>query len=188
MRHAIPGGADEVLEAYFAAKDGNHPRLAERAFDASATLEIVNRSEAIAFPATTRGAAAIADVLVREFGRAYDNVQSFYLARPARDATSFSCDWLVGMTAKDGGAVRVGSGRYDWTLRSSPAWCATYLRITIEAMQVLPASATAPVYDWLERLAYPWSTGRDVVDTAPQVDGLAPVLAYLRSDAGGIPR
>jgi hypothetical protein len=157
----FPGGADEVLEAYFRAKDGNRPRLAERAFHARATLEIRNRSDAIAFPSVTRGAAAIADVLVRQFGRSYDDVCSFYLQRPAPDATAFSCDWLVGMTAKDDRTVRVGCGRYDWTLQPTPAWRATRLVITIEAMQVLPAAEASGVYAWLEQLAYPWSRKRE---------------------------
>ena len=181
MSHGDPSSADEVLEAYFAAKDGNHPRLAERAFDADATLEVRNRSEAIAFPAITRGAGAIADVLVRQFGRTYEDVHSFYLARPAGDATSFACGWLVGMTAKDDGAVRVGAGRYDWTLEPRP-WRATRLVITIEAMQVLAPSAAPAVYGWLDRLAYPWSTARAVVELAPPLAGLAPVLDHLRQD------
>lgn len=179
MSHRDPSSADEVLEAYFAAKDGNRPRLAERAFDADATLEVRNRSEAIDFPAITRGAGAIADVLVRQFGRTYDDVHSFYLARPAGDATSFSCGWLVGMTAKDGGAVRVGAGRYDWTLEPRP-WRARRLVITIEAMQVLPASSAPAIDAWLEQLDRPWSTAPAVVGTAPRLDLLAPVLDYLR--------
>ena len=178
MSHGDPSSADEVLEAYFAAKDGNRPRLAERAFDADATLEVRNRSEAIDFPAITRGAGAIADVLVRQFGRTYDDVHSFYLARPAGDATSFSCGWLVGMTAKEDGAVRVGAGRYDWTLEPRP-WRATRLVITIEAMQVLPALEAPAVYAWLEQLAYPWSTARAAIDAAPLIDALVPVLDHL---------
>ena len=179
MSHGDPSSAVEVLEAYFAAKDGNRPRVAERAFDAEATLEVVNRSDAIAFPAVTRGAAAIADVLVRQFARTYEDVHSFYLARPARDASLFSCDWLVGMTAKDGGAVRVGAGRYAWTLEPRP-WRATRLVITIEAMQVLPASSAPAIDAWLEPLDRPWSRATAVVGTAPRLDLLAPVLDYLR--------
>jgi hypothetical protein len=173
-------GAIDVLETYFRAKDGNRPRLAELAFCPDATLEVVNRSDAIAFPAITRGAAAIAHVLVREFGRAYDDVHSFYLGRPAPDAQAFACEWLVGMTAKDGGAVRVGCGRYDWTLRATPAWCATRLVITIEAMQVLRGSAAPTIYAWLGELPYPWATARAAVASAPRVHGLDPVLDHLR--------
>jgi hypothetical protein len=183
MSPPSPASAIDVLEAYFRAKDGNRPRLAELAFCRDATLEVVNRSDAIAFPAVTRGAAAIAQILVREFGRTYDDVHSFYLGRPAPDAEAFTCQWLVGMTAKDGGAVRVGCGRYDWTLRATPAWCATRLAITIEAMQVLPASAAPRIYGWLDELAHPWTTARAAVASAPPVHGLDPVLDHLRGSA-----
>ena len=174
-----PGSADAVLETYLCAKDANRPRLAERAFDPAATLEVVDRSSVMAFPAETRGAAAIVDVLVRQFARLYEDVHTLCLARPAPDATAFSCDWLVGMTAKDGCALRVGAGRYDWTLDPRP-WRAMRLVITIEAMQVLPASGATAIDTWLGQFDPPWSTARAAVGLAPRDVRLAAVLDYLR--------
>lgn len=178
MSHRSPSGAVEVLEAYFRAKDGNRPHLAERVFAPDARLEVVNRTSAISFPAVTEGGPAIVDVLVRQFGRSYENVRSFYLSRPRADATRFSCAWLVGMTARETGEARVGCGRYDWILRPAP-WRATQLVITIDAMEVLPAGSASSILAWLASLAYPWSTARAVVNGAPKVEGLAPVLALL---------
>ena len=173
-------GADAVLDAYFRGKDGHRPDLAAPAFAPDARLEVVNRSTAVAFPAVTLGRDAIVDVLVVQFGRLYANVRSLYLARPAPAATSFACDWLVGMTVRADGTTRVGCGRYDWTLRPSPAWCASALTITIDAMLPLPPAAATPILAWLGALPYPWASAADALADAPAIDGLAPVLERLR--------
>lgn len=173
-----------VLEAYFAGKDEHRPDVAARAFAPDARLEVRNRTTAVDFPAVTDGREAIVDVLVGQFGRLYANVRSFYLARPAPGATRFACDWLVGMTVREDGSVRVGSGRYDWTLRAAPAWCATGLTITIDAMEALPPSTAPVVLAWLHSLPYPWASADAVLASAPRVDGLAPVLDCVGRGAG----
>lgn len=172
--------AEEVLVNYFRAKDGNRPHLLERVFAADALLEVRNASTSIAFPAMTRGRERIADVLVREFGRTYENVYSFYLSEPPSGAVEkFRCPWLVGMTEKSSKSVRVGCGNYDWSLGYEPAPCATALVISIEAMQVLAPPEQRGVLAWLESLPYPWSTADAAVRAAPPIDELAPVLNYL---------
>jgi hypothetical protein len=126
-----------VLRAYFHAKDENRPQVLRQAFAPDATLDIVNHSTAIAFPTRTVGREAIAEVLVRAFGRTYENVRTFYLDAPPPDARRFSCDWLVAMSDKDSRCARVGCGRYDWTFDTPGTGLASGLVITIEAMLVL---------------------------------------------------
>ncbi len=102
--------AEQILVNYFRAKDGNRPRLLDRVFSADAQLEVRNASSSIAFPGVTLGREQIADVLVREFGRTYENVYSFYLSAPPRGTVEqFSCSWLVGMTEKSDKTVNPGS-------------------------------------------------------------------------------
>ncbi len=196
--HAMDdNAAAAVLHTYFRAKDGNRPHLLDRVFTPDARLEVDNRSAAIAFPAVTIGRSGIADVLVRQFGRTYENVYSFYLRKPAADAMAFSCDWLVGMTEKDTGDVRAGCGRYDWVLADvelpseksvAVERRATSLRIHIAAMQVLAPSLLEPVIGWLRALDYPWTTPGSIAATAPAIRELDPVLAYLsRSDPASGP-
>ena len=168
-----------VLRDYFRAKDGNRPHLLDHVFTDDATLEIGNRSEAISFPALTRGRAAIADVLVRRFNQSYENIYSFYLQRPQAEADTFACAWLVGMSDKTSSAVRVGCGRYAWQFSETAPCRAAHLAIAIEAMAVLPASTLAPVLDWLARLPYPWCPTAAVRLQAPALVELAPVLACL---------
>jgi hypothetical protein len=172
-------GPDAVLEAYVRGKDAHRPDVAAPAFAPDARLTVRNATTAVDFPDVTTGRDAILDVLVVDFGRRYANVRSLCLDRPAPDATSFSCDWLVGMTARDDGGVRVGAGRYDWTLRARPPWCATALTIMIDAMQILPPSHAGPVLAWLRALDYPWTSADAAIAGAPSLDVLAPVLRRL---------
>jgi len=90
----------QILEGYFCAKDGNRPHLIARVFTPDARLEINNASASITFPSVAQGMEDIADVLVRQFGRTYENIYSFYLSEPEGAVKQFKCSWLVGMTDK----------------------------------------------------------------------------------------
>jgi hypothetical protein len=174
--HSSPG---TVLRNYFHAKDENRPHLLKDVFSADADLEVVNSTTSIAFPAVTHGREAITEVLVRRFAQTYENIYSYYLSNPPEQAPQFSCGWLVGMTERDTKNVRVGCGRYDWTFQAEVPYLASRLVITIEAMQVLPPSHFEPVFEWLGRLSYPWSSVADVASHAPSFEPLAPVLQCL---------
>lgn len=174
--------AESVLAGYFRAKDANRPHRLDRVFSVDARLEVRNASSSIAFPAVTIGREQIAEVLVRQFGRTYENVYSFYLSRPAGLVRQFICPWLVGMTDKDSRTVRVGCGTYHWSLTYEPTPIATALVISIEAMQVLDPSSGPRVLAWLEALPYPWTSVEAVVHAAPGLEELMPVLKVLRSN------
>lgn len=174
-----PLNREEVLRTYFRAKDENRPHLLAGVFSLDAKLEVRNRASEIAFPAFTEGRAAIADVLVGNFGQTYENVYSFYMARPAPDTQTFKCDWLVVMSEKNSKTVRVGCGQYDWTFEAASTGLATNLVITIEAMQVLPPESLESTYQWMAKLEYPWSSAVEVEVTAPPVEPYAQVVRYL---------
>jgi hypothetical protein len=148
-------------------------------FSADADLEVINNETNIAFPATTYGREAIAEVFVRRFAQTYENIYSFYLACPPEQASQFSCAWLVGMSEKDSKSVRIGCGRYDWTFQSGSPNLASRLVITIEAMQLLPPSQFEPVFAWLEQLNYPWSSAAEVARLAPSLEPLTAVLQCI---------
>ena len=185
MIHPQYSNAETVLRTYVQAKDENRPHLLAGVFTPDATLEVRNKSSAIAFPAVTVGRDAIADVLVRNFAKSYENVYTFYMARPHAEATDIACDWLVCMTEKDSGSVRVGCGRYDWMLQAKPHGLATRLVISIEAMQVLAPNQFEPVFAWVRSMDYPWTSADAVVRGAPQLPALAPVLDYLARRRAG---
>lgn len=176
----FPTCTESVLRDYFHAKDENRPHYMARAFAPDAVLKMALRTQAIAFPPESHGLAAITDTLVRKFGQTYDNVYTFYLSRPDADArlSEYHCDWLVGMTEKATGNVRVGCGRYDWEFQPDP-YRAKRLTITIETMVSLPPANSAAVFGWLLALDYPWTSAARVVAGAPPLEDLAPVVHYL---------
>jgi hypothetical protein len=180
--------ARAAIDAYVRAKDENRPYLARRAFAEGATLAIDVRTSAIAFPPRVEGREAIIDILVRQFAQSFENVRTFCLATlPAAGITRFACPWLVGMSEKSSGSVRVGGGRYGWTFAEDPPHLATGLTITIEHMPTFAPSALPDVMDWLDRLPYPWCTPRAALDEAPALDALAPLSEWLAVAAGVAP-
>ena len=172
----------DAVTTYLLAKDGNRPFLMRHAFAEDAHLEMVVRTDAITFPATADGLAAIADTLSRRFAADFENAWTFALARPTdANRRHFPCHWLVGLAAKADGAIRVGAGRYDWYFTPDEASLVERLIITIDVMEILPPARQAAVFDWLSALPYPWCSPDDVLRGFPPIDQLAPVEAYLRA-------
>ncbi|OWT75807.1 hypothetical protein CEY04_19975 [Achromobacter sp. HZ28] len=177
--------SEALLRDYFHGKDENRPLYIARAFAPDARLRMILKTQAIAFPSEVEGAPGIADTLVRKFGQTYENVYTFYLARPTAGARldQFACDWMVAMTDKTSGQVRVGCGSYDWHFQADPH-LVRELAITIDAMEVLPAETAGAVFDWITALPYPWTDRAAISAGAPALAALRPVLAYLnRADA-----
>ena len=181
MSPSQSGRLEAVMRTYFHAKDENRPHLLDEVFEENAVLHVHNASGAISFPSVTHGHAAIAAVLVSDFNRSYENICSFYLARPPADATSFACAWLVGMTDKSTHDVRVGCGTYEWQLAATPAQLASQLVIRIEVMELLAASRLPQVLAWLRSVRYPWTSAAEILDRAPSLPELTAVLEWIRS-------
>lgn len=170
---------EAVLRGYFHAKDENRPHLLEYVFASNAEVVIGNQSANIAFPAVTRGRHDIAEVLVRSFALSYENIYSFYLDRPALAVQAFTCPWLVGMSERASGNVRVGCGTYEWAFEPQAPHVASRLVITIEAMQILAVTDSQSVFAWLRTLNYPWSSPKAALHGLPSTDALSPVAQFL---------
>jgi hypothetical protein len=176
-----------VLRDYIRAKDENRPHLMREVFRSDALVEITaepRRGRAlISFPPRLQGLEAITATLVSDFGGRFENIYTFYLGSPARgmQGDTFSCDWLVAMTAKGDATVRVGCGRYRWQLAARPAGRALVqsLRIDIFAMQALAAEDWPAVQAWIAKLGYPWTQSETVLNHWPEHLGLEPVREYL---------
>ena len=170
---------EAVLRGYFHAKDENRPHLLEDVFASNAELVIHNQSANIAFPAFTQGRSAIAEVLVRSFTLSNENVYSFYLGRPPLAVREFTCPWLVGMSERSSGNIRVGCGTYEWSFEQHAPNMAIRLVVTIEAMQVLPIAECAQVFEWLRTLNYPWSSPEGALQDIPANELLSPIARFL---------
>ncbi|WP_342730186.1 hypothetical protein [Bradyrhizobium sp. B117] len=161
------------------AKDGNRPELMTRAFVDDCELEMAVKTDAISFPSSAQGLAQITQVLVTGFSDQYENVRTFCLSHPdAGLLPQFRCDWLVGMSARQGGAVRVGCGHYDWQFASDDGRVKR-LAIDIEVMCVLPSEDSEPIMRWLAALPYPWCPALQACETVPAIDALRPIARFL---------
>jgi len=170
-----------VVTTYILAKDGNRPFLMRRAFAEDAELEMLVKTDAISFPSSAKGVSAIEDILVRRFGLDYENVYTFCLSQPSlANRRHFPCHWLVGMSARNNGQVRVGCGRYDWYFGPDEECRVERLVIAIDVMKVLPAADVAASMNWLSSLPYRWCTPAEAIRDVPTIEGLAEIEAYLK--------
>ncbi|MBR0754190.1 hypothetical protein JQ604_18550 [Bradyrhizobium jicamae] len=168
----------DVVKVYILAKDGNRPFLMKQAFAENAELEMIVKTDAISFPSSAKGVVALEDILVRRFGIDYENVFTFCLTEPpAVPCEYFPCHWLVGMSAKANGQIRVGCGRYDWYFGASGH--VEKLVIAIEVMKVLAADELSACMAWLSALPYPWCSAGEAMKRMPALQGLADIKAYL---------
>ena len=172
----------QILRNYIRAKDDNKPHLMSRVFSNSATLTMKVKTDAISFPADTIGLEAITDVLVRNFSQNFENVYTFCLTDSFSQSNSkeTSCDWLVCMTDRADGSVRVGCGRYDWFFNDEVS-LAERLVITIEQMQILSAKNTTQVMKWVGQLEYPFCDSSSVLELMPEIDLLDPIRNSVSS-------
>jgi hypothetical protein len=171
----------DAVRTYILAKDGNRPFLMRRVFAEDAELEMVVRTDAISFPGSAKGVSAIEDILVRRFGLDNENVYTFCLSQPSlANRRHFPCHWLVGMSARNDGQVRVGCGRYDWYFAPDQACRVERLVITIDVMKIFPATDLAASMNWLSSLPYPWCAPAEAIRDVPAIEGLAEIETYLK--------
>jgi hypothetical protein len=170
------------IRQYINAKDGNRPHLLHQAFAPDALLDMVVRTGSISFPPHVEGLGAIGDVLVRRFGQTFENVYTFCLGPPPeREAKTFQCKWLVGMSDKNSGEARVGCGLYEWQF-SPESGLVEKLTITIEHMKTLPATDLPCIMAWVSQRDYPWCGPQALVSNAPDIDALEEVIQYVMAD------
>ena len=168
----------DLVRNYIVAKDSNRPHLLSRTFAPLATLTMVVKTDAIAFPPEARGLDAIADMLVRRFAQRYENVYTFCLCEPPPPAAlRLDCAWLVVMTEKETQQLCAGFGRYVWDRRPDEL-LVERLSITIEKMERFGADLAAAAFQWAERLPYPWCA----IEQAG--GGPGPLQALVRDAAG----
>jgi len=170
---------DEAVRTYILAKDGNRPFLMKQAFAEDAELETVVKSDAISFPSAAKGLDTLEDVLVRRFNADNENIFTFCLSEPAEaDRLRFQCHWLVGMSVKATGQLRVGCGTYDWHFDDEGK--VAKLVINIEVMKILSGEGLGEMMRWLSSLPYPWCGQRQALRSIPAQEGFDEIAAYLK--------
>jgi hypothetical protein len=174
--------ATDAINTYILAKDNNRPQLMMNAFAEDCELEMAVKTDAISFPSSANGLEEVTRVLVTSFGDQYQDVRTFCLSRPNSDyLPHFRCDWLVGMSARQGGTIRVGCGRYNWHFSSDEDRRVKKLAIDIEVMCVLPVETSELIMQWIAALPYPWCSNIRAYERIPAIDALRPIKAFLGS-------
>jgi hypothetical protein len=169
----------EAIQTYLRAKDENRPHLMKLVFADTAKLEMIVETDAISFPPLTNGVDGITRV-VRDFGQVYENIYTFCLTNPpAGNAGIFACRWMVGMSERATGAIRIGCGHYDWSFQIGEPYLVEKLRITINTMQVLPSECLHPVMEWLSALPYPWCRPSEAVRGMPRLAAMEDVRKFI---------
>jgi hypothetical protein len=169
----------EAIQTYLRAKDENRPHLMNRVFAENAKLEVAVETDAISFPPLTIGIVDITRVLVRDFDQINENVYSFCLTNPPSSSDTFACRWMVGMSDRASGAVRIGCGHYDWSFQSGEPYQVEKLGIAIKTMQVLPSECLRPVMDWLSALPYPWCLPSEAVRGMPGLAAMEDIRKFI---------
>ena len=163
----------ELVRTYIAAKDTNRPHLVSKAFARTATLEMIVKTDAIAFDPQALGPEAIAEMLVRRFAQQNENVYTFCLCDPPpTDALRLDCGWLVVMSEKHTQGVRAGFGRYAWEWQPQVERRVQRLSITIERMDRLEEGLGGAAFAWAETLPYPWCPTHRLVGAPVSLEAL----------------
>jgi len=175
------GTHSSAIQTYIRAKDENRPHLMPSVFAPDASLEMRIETENISFPPASKGIEAITQVLVRDFGLAYENIYTFCLDRAPSDGDAdFRCRWLVGMSVKETKSIRVGFGYYDWQFGASEL--VQHLTITIKTMLILSSDHHRHVMNWLSNLPYPWCPEEAAAKGMPLISELNEVRQFLKGN------
>ncbi len=149
-------------------------------FEEDALLKMVVQTDSIAFPPTTIGRDAIAEILVRRFNQTYENIYTLCLGEPPKESDmAYWCQWLVVMSEKASRNVRIGCGHYDWTF-CQVKHSIKSLDITIAGMEILPPEALEPVMRWVKGLPYPWARLALCAQEPPNILAVHQVLKLLK--------
>ena len=171
-----------LLEKYLEAKDLNRPSLILDYFTPDAVLTYSIATDTISFPAKVLGADAIAQTLVRDFRKNFDNCKTYYvcdsLAAHARRIDFIP--WLVIMTQISNTALRVGKGYYRWQFESAEKTlrvCAMHIHIA--SMDIIDDPAGKTLHVLQSALPYPWLPPATLRETFASLRKRFPLFEFL---------
>ena len=176
---ALSPAQHHVLTKYLEAKDQQRPFLFGEVFTSEAMFQ-----SRFAFETDfnderpVHGLDAIAGVFQR-MGSRVENIFTVYTPSSVRwDAGALSIDWLVGMSERESGKLRLAWGDYAW--RFNPAGTrATELVVLMRQMIELPASAGSSINHWLAELPAPWCEAEQILESMPSFAGSEDLRAFF---------
>ena len=174
----------DLLEAYLQAKDLDQPSLILDCYTPDAVLTYSIATDTISFPAKVFGADAIAQTLVREFGKNFDCCRTYYVCDSvAHDSQGIDfMPWLVIMRQKSTTAMRLGKGFYRWRFQSDETRtrvCA--MHIHIERMDIIEDREGEKRKQLHAALPYPWLRPAVLSESFQRMRKQSPGFAFLNS-------
>ncbi|WP_293268604.1 hypothetical protein [Neptunomonas sp.] len=166
-----------LINQYIKAKDNNKPHLMNEVFAEQATLKMLVQTDNISFPAAVEGLGNITHTLVSEFNNKYENIYTLcFIDTVQQQDNNLSCRWVVCMTEKASGSLRLGYGDYLWSFTGHPHALVNGLTITIENMTLLPQELQPHVLSWFDQRPYPWVLSSELQTTVPNIELLIATL------------
>ncbi|MGH1428106.1 MAG: hypothetical protein ACRBEE_09205 [Arenicella sp.] len=156
----------ETISTYIKAKDDNKPHLMKDVFENSASLSMKVKSDAISFPSESQGLDSITNILVSDFSQKYENVYTFCMSDSIMfDEENTLCKWVVVMTDRKEGNIRVGFGGYKWVFNND---LVKQLTISIEYMIALEKMQSEEIFLWTNKKNYPWCDSGEFLKGVPE--------------------
>ncbi|MEO8009427.1 MAG: hypothetical protein ABI728_13045 [Betaproteobacteria bacterium] len=174
--------AKDLLEAYLQAKDLNQPSVILDCFTPDAVLTYSIATDMISFPAKVLGADAIAQTLVRDFRKNFDNCKTYYVCDTLAGHTRRIdfMPWLVIMTQISNTALRVGKGYYRWQFESADtALRVCAMHIHIECMEIIEDLDRNKLQILQSALPYPWLAPATLRETLESLRKQFPFFEFL---------
>ena len=169
-----------LISQYIKAKDNSKPHLMAKVFTEQATLKMNVQTDNISFPAEVQSVDNITRTLVQDFNNSYNNIYTLCITDSVdQHQHHLSCRWLVCMTEKLSGSLRLGFGDYHWSFEERPTGLICQLTITIDDMQILPDDITSEILSWFGTLSYPWVLSSELKTTLPDIELLYKTLQPL---------
>lgn len=172
----------DILESYVKGKDDDQYKLLEAIYAETAELKFEIDSADISFPSKIIGNIDIAKVLSKDFNQKYNNVKTYYLAKPETDQlTIHHQKWLVVMQEKSNHATRVGTGYYNWDLAEGESGLVIQNhKIYIHSMIQITNDQTNELSRIQSELDYPWTTPTNVIKTLANEPNYLNIIRYLQ--------
>ncbi|MCG8334104.1 MAG: hypothetical protein MJE63_06275 [Proteobacteria bacterium] len=162
-----------IIDKYIRAKDTNKPYLLADVFTKSAKLDMVLDTTAISFPSKVEGEANISRTLVSDFNKTYENIYTICFDDSVKqENNTLICKWLVGMSEKENGSVRVGCGQYKWHFTKSNIPRVQTLSIVVGEMVSLSSYYRTDVLFWLDNLSSVWINSQEALQSMPTIEDL----------------
>lgn len=169
-----------LVSQYIKAKDNGKPHLMDRVFSEQASLKMIVQTDNISFPAEVSSVDKITQTLVLDFNNSYENIYTLCLTDTVNQHQNhLNCHWLVCMTEKSSGSLRLGYGDYQWDFEESTSGLAQLLTITIDNMVILPDELQPDVLSWFDDQPYPWVLSSELRTTMPDIKLLNDTLLPL---------